>query len=272
MAENKFSVMMDIVPVVSKITDYKLNGSNYLDWSKTVHLYLRSIDKDGHLTDDSPQDGSRQTWLREDARLFLQIRNCIDSEVIGLINHCEFVKELMDYLEFLYSRKGNISHMYEVCKAFYHVEKQDQPLINYFIVFKKTYEELNMLLPFSPDVKVQQCQREQMAIMSFLTGLSLDFESAKSQILSGSEVSSLQDVFSRILHTESTTPVPLSGALVSRNTNYVPKKSTIHSGNKGGGSQDIETRTPNSNSIICNYYRKSGHTKFECRKLQYKNQ
>ena len=33
--------------------------------------------------------------------LYLQIRNSIDSEVISLINHREFVKELMDYLEFL---------------------------------------------------------------------------------------------------------------------------------------------------------------------------
>ena len=57
--------------------------------------------------------------MREDARLFLQIRNSIDSEVIGLINHYEFVKELMEYLDFLYSGKGNVSRMFEVCKAFY---------------------------------------------------------------------------------------------------------------------------------------------------------
>ena len=34
--------------------------------------------------------------------------------------------------------------------------------------YKKTYEELNVLLPFSPDVKVQQNQREKMAMMGFL--------------------------------------------------------------------------------------------------------
>ncbi|KAL5810382.1 hypothetical protein ACOSQ3_027084 [Xanthoceras sorbifolium] len=191
MAEKKSVVVSNMVTVMSKITDHKLNGSNYLDWSKTVWLYLRSIDKDTHLTDDPPKDESRQTWLREDARLFLQIRNSIDSEVIGLINHCEFVKELMGYLDFLYSGKGNLSRMYEVCKAFYRAEKQDQSLTNYFMAFQKTYEELNMLLPFSPDVKIQQRQREQMAIMSFLAGLSSYFETAKSQVLSGSEISSL---------------------------------------------------------------------------------
>ena len=49
--------------------------------------------------------------------------NSIDNEVIGLINHCEFVKELMDYLEFLYSGKGNVLRIFEVCKAFHRLEK-----------------------------------------------------------------------------------------------------------------------------------------------------
>ena len=102
MAENKSTI--DVVPIMSKITDYKLSESNYLDWSKTIKLYLRSIEMDDHLIQDPPSDDSEkkedQTWLRDDARLFLQIRNTIDSSVLSLVNHCGFVKELMDYLEF----------------------------------------------------------------------------------------------------------------------------------------------------------------------------
>ena len=261
MAETKSVVTSDVVPVMSKITDHKLNNSNYLDWSKTVRLYLRSIDKDNHLTDDPPKDGSRQTWLREDARLFLQIRNSIDSEVISLINHCEFVKELMEYLEFLYSGKGNISRIYEVCQAFYRAEKQDKSIMTYFMDFKKTYEELNLLLPFSSDVKVQQTQREQMAIMSFLAGLSPEFEAAKSQILSSPEISSLQDVFSRVLRTENTQSVQSSSALVGLGKQQY----------KGGG-KGIDTRGQNAEVVVCHYCHKPGHMKRDCKKLQYRNQ
>ena len=103
------------------------------------------------MTNDPPKDDSRQKWLREDAWLFLQIQNSINNEVIGLINHCEFVKELMEYLDFLYCEKRNVSCIYEVCKAFH-----DRSLTSYFMDFKRTYDELNnMLLPFSPDVKIQ---------------------------------------------------------------------------------------------------------------------
>ncbi|XP_071933222.1 uncharacterized protein [Coffea arabica] len=261
MAEMKSIVTSDVVPVMSKIMDHKLNNSNYLDWSKTVRLYLRNIDKDNHLTNDPPKDGSRQTWLREDVRLFLQIWNSIDSEVISLINHCEFVKELMEYLEFLYSGKGNISRIYDVCQAFYRAEKQDKSIMTYFMDFKKIYEEFNLLLPFSSNVKVQQTQREQMAIMSFLAGLSPEFEAAKSQILSNPEISSLQDVFSRVFRTENTQSVQSSSALVGLGKQQY----------KGGG-KGIDTRGQNAEVVVCHYCHKPGHIKRDCMKLQYRNQ
>ncbi len=103
---------------------------------------MRSIDKDDHLTQDPSTNDTMQTWMREDARLFLQIRNSINSEVISLINHYEFVKELMDYFEFLYLGKGNISRIYEVYKAFYRAEKQDRSLTAYLWILKGSMKNL----------------------------------------------------------------------------------------------------------------------------------
>ena len=77
----------------------------------------------------------------------------------------------MEYLEFVYSGKWNISCIFDVCRAFYCIEKQDRSLTELFMDHKKTYEELNTLLPFIPDVKVQQAQREKMAVMGFLAAL-----------------------------------------------------------------------------------------------------
>ena len=106
--------MLEVVPMMSKIMEDKLTGPNYLDWSKTIYLYLRSIRTTSHLNEDPPIDDSKDRWLEDDARLFLQIRNSIDGKLLTLINHFEFVKELMDYLEFVYSRKGNISRIFDV--------------------------------------------------------------------------------------------------------------------------------------------------------------
>ena len=102
-ADNKPVLTLEVVLMMSKITKGRLIGPNYLDWSKTVRLYLRSIRMASHLTEDPPND-SKDQWLEDNARLFLQIRNSIDGKVLALINHYEFVKELIDYLEFVFWR------------------------------------------------------------------------------------------------------------------------------------------------------------------------
>ena len=107
----------------------------------------------------------------------------------------------MEYLEFVYSDKGNISRMFDVCRVFYHTKKQDRSLTKLFMDYTKTYEELNTLLPFSLDVKVQQAQREKMATMGFLAALPLEYDFVKGQIFSSLEISSFQETFSRILGT-----------------------------------------------------------------------
>ncbi|RVW96782.1 Retrovirus-related Pol polyprotein from transposon RE1 [Vitis vinifera] len=157
--------------------------------------------------------------MQDDAWLFLQMKNSINSDIVGLLSHCEFVKELMDYLDFLYSGKGNVSRMYDVWNAFHCPEKGAKSLTAYFMDFKKVYEELNALMPFSPDVRVQQAQREQMAVMSFLSGLPSEFETAKSQILSGSDIGSLQEVFSRVLRTENVSSSQHTNVLVAKGEN-----------------------------------------------------
>ncbi|GJX10383.1 hypothetical protein Tco_0200242 [Tanacetum coccineum] len=188
--------------IVTRITDSKLDGINFFTWSKTVGIYLRSIGKAYHLKDKPLTDETKDQWLQNDAHLFLMIRNSIEPYVIPLLDHCEYVKKLIDYLDFLYSEQKNISWIYSVCKAFHHREQQDHSLTAYVMEFKKMYKELNSLLPISGDVKVMQNQREQIAVMSFLTSLQPEFDSLRCQFLNEIENTSLQDTFARVIRNE----------------------------------------------------------------------
>ncbi|RVW76298.1 Retrovirus-related Pol polyprotein from transposon RE1 [Vitis vinifera] len=125
-------------------------------------------------------------------------------------------------------------------ECFHCSEKGAKSLTAYFMDFKKVYEELNALMPFSPEVKVQQAQREQMVVMSFLSGLPSEFETAKSHIIFGSDIGSLQEVFSRVLRTENVSSSQHTNVLVA----------------KGGNAENA---------------RRVGHTKKNCRKLQNRN-
>ena len=59
----------EVVPMMSKIIEDKLIGPDYLDWSKTICLYLRSIRMTSHLDKDPPTDDSKERWLEDDAHL-----------------------------------------------------------------------------------------------------------------------------------------------------------------------------------------------------------
>ena len=136
--------------------------------------------------------------------------------------------------------------------------------------YKKTYEELNILLPFSPDVKVQQAQWEKMVVMGFPAALPSEYDSIKTQILSNSEISSFQETFNRILRTKISSPTPpstqMSNALVGQNIGESEKQQYR---NSGLGSN---YRRSSSGGGVCYYYRKLSHVIQDCKKRQSKNQ
>ena len=157
----------------------------------------------------------------------------------------------------MYYGKGNISRIIDVCRAFYSTEKQDLSLTKLFMDYKKTYEELNTLLPFSLDVKVQQDQWEKMAVMGFLAALPLEYDSVKVQILSSPKISSFQETFSRILHAKtsssSSPSAQMSSVLVGWNIGESEKQQYINSVPGGNSSR------PSSRGVVCYYCYKPGH-------------
>ena len=60
MAEIKNLVVSNVIPLASKITKHKLNGSNYYDWRRTILFYLRSTDMDDHMTEYPLEDAKQR--------------------------------------------------------------------------------------------------------------------------------------------------------------------------------------------------------------------
>ena len=93
--------------------------------------------------------------------------------------------------------------------------------------------------------------------MSFLASLPPELETAKSHILSSSKISSLQDVFAKVLHTKSTVFVPLSSqpnsALVSRSNMNEPGRPYNRNNSRGRGTSNNDNRSQNSGGVVCYY-------------------
>ena len=86
--DKKLVSALEVVLIMSKITEDKYTSPNFLDWHKTIRLYLRSILMGNNLDKDPPTDDSKDRWPEDDARLFLLICNSIYGKVLTLINYC----------------------------------------------------------------------------------------------------------------------------------------------------------------------------------------
>ena len=62
LVDNKHVVAPEVVLMMSKIIDHKLNGLNYFDWSKTIRIYVWLL--------ILPTHDSKEQWMEEDACLF----------------------------------------------------------------------------------------------------------------------------------------------------------------------------------------------------------
>lgn len=71
MTDMKNLVVSNVIPLASKITEHKLNGSNYSDWRWPIMVYLQSTDMDNHMTNDPLEDAKKKDCLGDGARLYL---------------------------------------------------------------------------------------------------------------------------------------------------------------------------------------------------------
>ena len=60
LVDKKHVLAPEVVPMMSKITEDKLIGPNYLDWNKTICLYLRSTRMTNHLDKNPSTDDSKE--------------------------------------------------------------------------------------------------------------------------------------------------------------------------------------------------------------------
>ena len=136
-AEGQVDTVMDkkiVTEVIttSKITNWVLMGKeNYLQWKRTIERYIMSVDKTDHLTKDPPSEKdaeARKLWLQEDYRLYNQIEKTLTKSVWISINHLDTVKELMQYIEFMYGSKQDLNHIHNLMQSVYRAAQKGRTL------------------------------------------------------------------------------------------------------------------------------------------------
>ena len=118
---------------------------------------------------------------------------------------------------------NDIQRLYKVASAIVNIRQQDMDLSNYIGQIASLKEEFLTLMPLTSDVGAQQTQVDKFFMVLTLIGLRPDLETLRDQILGSPSVSSLDDVFARLLRISSTQPLasdsPLDSFVLVSHTN-----------------------------------------------------
>ncbi|XP_057442189.1 uncharacterized protein LOC130733916 [Lotus japonicus] len=99
----------------SKLTDIKLDGDgeNYVEWKYLVAVSLGGMGKDEHLTGSCPTNATAAAkWKMDDKRILALLVNSVDKRTQSVITHCQTVKELWEFLQFIFGKADNLNRIY----------------------------------------------------------------------------------------------------------------------------------------------------------------
>uniref|UniRef100_A0A2N9IR39 Fibronectin type III-like domain-containing protein n=1 Tax=Fagus sylvatica TaxID=28930 RepID=A0A2N9IR39_FAGSY len=87
------------------MTSTKLKGSNYLQWSRAVLVFLTGRGKESYLTTTKPTDATKiSKWIKEDAQIMTSLWNSLKPDVFNNVSYLESSKDIWDTLHLINSK------------------------------------------------------------------------------------------------------------------------------------------------------------------------
>ena len=211
---------------------------------------------DDHLVKQEADipEADRVQWKKIDAQLCSVLWQSVDSKILLHLQAYKTCFKFWNQARGLYT--NDIQRLYKVASAIVHLRQQDMDLSTYIGQIASLKEEFLTVMPLITDVGAQQTQIDKFFMVLTLIGLRSDLEAVRDQIFGSSSVSSLDDVFARLLRISSTQILPSdstsdSSVLVSQSDPRGGRR-----GNRGRGQRPQ-----------CTYCNKLGHTRDRCYQL-----
>ncbi|KAG6656204.1 hypothetical protein CIPAW_04G005900 [Carya illinoinensis] len=111
---------LSLAPNISMpMTSVKLNGKNYMLWSRSIKMFLKGKGlRPTHLIDPIPASTSSTfaQWKQEDAQILSLMLTSIEPSICSSLIHFDTAQEVWGHLKQMYSSAGNITRIYELCK------------------------------------------------------------------------------------------------------------------------------------------------------------
>lgn len=246
------------------ITEHRLNGRNYMEWSQSVKLAIDERGKLAYLTGEIKQmkesDDGYNTWRSENFLVSAWLLNSMDASIAKLHMFMKTAKEVWDSVWETYSDLENSSQIFELKTKLWQSKQGSRDVTSYYNEMVSLWQELDQC---HDDVweNVNDCTRQKKReendrVYMFLAGVNRDLDEVKGRVLGRWPLPSIREVFSKVRIEENRRKI-----MHSNGESGDTEKDTSALFVKGNGGEE------NRKKPWCDYCKKLWHTRETCWKI-----
>ena len=261
-----------------QITPYKLNGRNFLQWSRTVQMVIRGRGKigfiDGTTKRPDPTDPTYAAWDTQNALVMAWLINSMEEHIGSLYLVHSTAKVIWDKVRLAYSDLENSAQLCELRDRARELKQGDMDVTEYYTNLTKIWQELDL---FEPNDWCGECAGKYVKLVEktrtydFLAGLNKDLDEVRGRIIGIRPLPQIEEVFAAVRREESRRKIMLGDSRNSDSRNSVQTETSAlvsksYEQNRKSESS-TESRRAKKGNLWCDFCQKTNHTRETCWKI-----
>ncbi|XP_078429368.1 uncharacterized protein LOC144701428 [Wolffia australiana] len=188
-----------------------LDGTNYVTWSAGFCRFLEIHGRLSFLTADPPslEDPRFATWVTQDQAVTSWLLKMAIPTIAEPMQLLSPSKAIWDEWALMYGYRSNIGRTVEIVEGMFRSRQGTRSLQEFYATLRSLLNQLEIYQPYTPDLTVQRCYREEIAVRLFLAGIDPTLGAQiRGPILSSITLPTLGEAFSTALRVSSPGPIP----------------------------------------------------------------
>ncbi|XP_017981569.1 PREDICTED: uncharacterized protein LOC18592547 [Theobroma cacao] len=275
-SEPSRNVSSSVIPTVGEnhslqITQHKLNGANFLEWSQSVMLVIRGKGKLDYLTGTKVtlKEGAtgHSTWESENSMVMAWLINSMKPKIGRTYLFYKTAKEIWDMAHEMYSNLKNSAQCFEVRSALRSTKQGNLSMIEYFNTFTKLWQEMDMFYETNwhcPEDSLKYKQMlEKERVFDFLHGLSKDLDEVRGGLLGTKPFPNIREAFAEVRREESRKRAMLRMTTEVISDNWSQSSALVSKKHEPANSSDQRGNRKNDKAW-CDHCQRPYHTRETC--------
>ncbi|XP_040935279.1 uncharacterized protein [Gossypium hirsutum] len=260
------------------ITNHRLDGKNFLQWSQSVLMVFRGRGKIGYINGQIPRpastDSGYATWELNNSMVMAWLINSMEGHISRTYLFFKTAKEMWDAIKENYLDLGNTSQVFEIKLKLKDIRQGTLEVTQYYNNLKILWQELDMYYEVDWGEGLEHTKfmdhLNKERLYEFLAGLNRDLDEVRGQILGRTTLPTIGEAFAEVMREEKRRlimlgdakelkPLTVAGHHPSENSALIsigPQSQRFKDGIDSG-----------SKRPWCSHCNRVGHTKEKCFKL-----